>query len=673
MKFKVKFRISVDGGVQQKFSIQLEEGKPFVAGKAIPALTRNLGTLVVRQENLFLNDGKASGPFTVNGTEGKEFHLKVGDVLKAEEFTVEFLELPFNPDALRTETQFLDVSAIAPPVDSTQFVSITDADSLQGAANPAERSALPQEKPSAPESREPESTAFMPTSGLEERGTAARAATESFNSHASETRTARNESDFHERRSHSRDPYRIPERSTEVSRRVGERKNAPAVSSKRKTGDVTGMFSATLSGSFEARGEILTLVALAFVAFSVCSAAGKLGSPLLWGLAGGGGTLLLAWLMSQLNAFMSTRGSMLEYLRFFTTASFAMIPLGYSLRFSWIAGFVISMLMAVGFFLTFVAKFQPNWSRFSPIGGVVALVPALIVGTLEWMKGPYRFSTGQQPIVVESASGTPEPQRTIASGSGSAPEQPAQIAPAPIAPAPVAPANPPVAAQPIAAEPEVKAPPVAAVNPPAGSVPPSVAEPIAAAPQSVSQPVSQPANPAAWKSDGSVPDPLATEQFFTAVKTGNLSVVRSLITSKAVDPNFTLDRGATALMHAANHGQLAVAKFLVAQRVNINAQDPNGTTALMWAAYRGHEDIVSFLVSKGADLSIRRDDGDTVLDIARKWKQRGILKDLQEEVARRSIPGAAGRYPTSSNQRKGHSDRNDQRSRNRREVYPSVR
>ncbi len=132
----------------------------------------------------------------------------------------------------------------------------------------------------------------------------------------------------------------------------------------------------------------------------------------------------------------------------------------------------------------------------------------------------------------------------------------------------------------------------------------------------------------------SVPDPLASEQFFSAVKSGNLGVVKALIQRKAVDPNFTLDRGNTALMYASANGNLSIVKYLVSLRVAINARDPNGTTALMWAVYKGRTEVAKFLVSKGADVRLRRDDGDTALDIAKRWKRWDIAEVLQEASER---------------------------------------
>lgn len=75
----------------------------------------------------------------------------------------------------------------------------------------------------------------------------------------------------------------------------------------------------------------------------------------------------------------------------------------------------------------------------------------------------------------------------------------------------------------------------------------------------------------------------------------------------------TLDRGAGALLHiAADHGQLAAAKFLVERRgVDVNQQDrAHGWTPLMRAARVAHYkdrqrmEVFEYLLQKGADASI---------------------------------------------------------------------
>ncbi|KAJ5077682.1 cyclin-dependent kinase inhibitor 2c [Anaeramoeba ignava] len=59
---------------------------------------------------------------------------------------------------------------------------------------------------------------------------------------------------------------------------------------------------------------------------------------------------------------------------------------------------------------------------------------------------------------------------------------------------------------------------------------------------------------------------------------------------------------------------------------SINIQD-KGNTLLHISSQNGFIDIVKFLINHQADLSIRNN-GQTVIDIAKKFNQKEILKEL---------------------------------------------
>jgi len=135
------------------------------------------------------------------------------------------------------------------------------------------------------------------------------------------------------------------------------------------------------------------------------------------------------------------------------------------------------------------------------------------------------------------------------------------------------------------------------------------------------------------------------DQFFVAIKSGDLPIVQKMVSQRRVDLNFTLERGRTPLMIASQRGQMKVIKYLVSQRVNLDARDPDGTTALMLAVHRGHSDVVAFLVQKGANATLRRDDGDRAIDIARRWNYAEIVRTLKyaEHVQRPANRAVAGK------------------------------
>jgi uncharacterized protein len=155
--------------------------------------------------------------------------------------------------------------------------------------------------------------------------------------------------------------------------------------------------------------------------------------------------------------------------------------------------------------------------------------------------------------------------------------------------------------------------------------------------------------PARAKRGPTVNDPYVAAQFFTAVKSGRLPVVKALVGQRKVDPRrLATEKGKTPLMVAAGAGQLEVVKFLVASRVSVNAKDVNGTTALMLAAQRGHKPVVELLLKKGADRKARRRDGALAVDLARKSGRAEIARLLEPKGAQRAVAGKPAKTSKSS-------------------------
>jgi len=63
----------------------------------------------------------------------------------------------------------------------------------------------------------------------------------------------------------------------------------------------------------------------------------------------------------------------------------------------------------------------------------------------------------------------------------------------------------------------------------------------------------------------------------------------------------SVDGGNTALLFAARHGDLGVARRLVAAGADVNDTAPMGTSALVIAAMSGHADVAAYLLDQGAD------------------------------------------------------------------------
>jgi hypothetical protein len=58
--------------------------------------------------------------------------------------------------------------------------------------------------------------------------------------------------------------------------------------------------------------------------------------------------------------------------------------------------------------------------------------------------------------------------------------------------------------------------------------------------------------------------------------------------------------GQTALMYAANNGQLEMVQLLLASQAQVNVWDRNGQSALSYARLQGHREIEQALKAAGA-------------------------------------------------------------------------
>jgi ankyrin repeat protein len=76
--------------------------------------------------------------------------------------------------------------------------------------------------------------------------------------------------------------------------------------------------------------------------------------------------------------------------------------------------------------------------------------------------------------------------------------------------------------------------------------------------------------------------------------------------------------GATALIRAAETGDVRALRALIADGADVNAQDKNGWTALMKAAKGGHIKAVADLIVAGADIRAETRNGWNALSIAVK-------------------------------------------------------
>ena len=115
---------------------------------------------------------------------------------------------------------------------------------------------------------------------------------------------------------------------------------------------------------------------------------------------------------------------------------------------------------------------------------------------------------------------------------------------------------------------------------------------------------------------------------------GAALVERLLDAVKEADPppewglTSTTKSGCTALMMAAEEGNLPVVKVLLEAGALVNACDKDGRTPLFDAAQRGHLDVMQELLKRGADPNILRPKNLTVLMEAAQYGHTELVKEL---------------------------------------------
>ncbi|HUN54636.1 MAG TPA: ankyrin repeat domain-containing protein [Smithella sp.] len=111
----------------------------------------------------------------------------------------------------------------------------------------------------------------------------------------------------------------------------------------------------------------------------------------------------------------------------------------------------------------------------------------------------------------------------------------------------------------------------------------------------------------------------------------------------------------TPFTKAATSGDLAIVKNLVTQGADVNQKiNFTGRTALMKAAEKGHIDIVRYLIEKGADVNYKADmAGDTALEDAANGGYLDIVRLLIEKGALINKGGVA---PLIAAAEKGHTE-----------------
>lgn len=118
---------------------------------------------------------------------------------------------------------------------------------------------------------------------------------------------------------------------------------------------------------------------------------------------------------------------------------------------------------------------------------------------------------------------------------------------------------------------------------------------------------------------------------------GDMAIVNTLLKGGA-SVNERDKLGFTALLRALQNKQHEVAEVLLSQsNIDLNAQGSNGGTVLMSYVAREREDVVHNLIARKADVNLQDAEGDTALHLA---AQRGNLMILNSLLAHGGNPNA---------------------------------
>jgi hypothetical protein len=139
------------------------------------------------------------------------------------------------------------------------------------------------------------------------------------------------------------------------------------------------------------------------------------------------------------------------------------------------------------------------------------------------------------------------------------------------------------------------------------------------------------------------------QELMQAAETGDAARVRGLLADGA-DVRAARPNGETALIRAASKGYADVVQILLDGGADVNAEREDGFTPLMTAAFFGHEDVVRALLAKGADTKAQTRLGATAAKWAASRGLNGIVELLEEAEAARSQAFAAKRPTKSSSE-----------------------
>jgi ankyrin repeat protein len=129
------------------------------------------------------------------------------------------------------------------------------------------------------------------------------------------------------------------------------------------------------------------------------------------------------------------------------------------------------------------------------------------------------------------------------------------------------------------------------------------------------------------------------DNIFDAAAVGDLDKMKILVNGNPALAFERGDFGITPLHVAAWHDQKEVAKFLLANKADVNAKTNEGKTPLHFAAQYGHPDMVELLLANKADIEAKTiyGNGETALQVAAMNGKKEVVRTLVSHKANYTI------------------------------------
>lgn len=156
--------------------------------------------------------------------------------------------------------------------------------------------------------------------------------------------------------------------------------------------------------------------------------------------------------------------------------------------------------------------------------------------------------------------------------------------------------------------------------------------------------------------DPNTPDPKGQNGLLMALSEPALNAAQALLDAPKIDVEARNKAGESPLMIAALHGQLDMARELIAKGADVNKP---GWTPLHYAATRGHLEIISLLLDNSAYIDAASPNGTTPLMMAASYGTPAAVKLLLDEGADPTLKNQQGLTAINFAQRANRQDSAD--------------